>query len=79
MAGIELVRDKTSRERFEPSGRAGALLTQLAFERGLICRTIADTLALAPPLCITRSQVDDLVRILGAALDCGQEQLLDYL
>jgi 4-aminobutyrate--pyruvate transaminase len=79
IAGIELVRDKASKERFEPSGRAGALLTQLAFERGLICRAIADTVALAPPLCITRSQVHDLVQILSEALDRGQEELLDYL
>jgi len=79
IAGIELVRDKTSRERFEPIGKAGALLTQLAFERGLICRAILDTVAFAPPLCITTSQVDDLVRIFGEALDRGQEELLDYL
>jgi putrescine---pyruvate transaminase len=79
IAGIELVRDKTSRERFEPIGKAGALLTQLAFERGLICRAILDTVAFAPPLCITTSQVDDLVRIFGEALDQGQEELLDYL
>jgi adenosylmethionine-8-amino-7-oxononanoate aminotransferase len=55
------------------------LLTQLAFERGLICRAILDTVAFAPPLCITTSQVDDLVRIFGEALDRGQEELLDYL
>jgi adenosylmethionine-8-amino-7-oxononanoate aminotransferase len=79
IAGIELVRDKASRERFEPIGRAGALLTRLSFERGLICRAILDTVALAPPLCITTSEVDDLVRILGEALDRGLEELLDYL
>ena len=79
IAGIELVRDKASRECFEPIGKAGALLTQLAYERGLICRAILDTVAFAPPLCITTSQVDDLVRIFGEALDRGQEELLDYL
>jgi adenosylmethionine-8-amino-7-oxononanoate aminotransferase len=79
IAGIELVRDKASRERFEPIGKAGALLTRLTYERGLICRAILDTVAFAPPLCITTSQVDDLVRIFGEALDRGQEELLDYL
>jgi adenosylmethionine-8-amino-7-oxononanoate aminotransferase len=79
IAGIELVRDKASRQRFEPIGKAGALLTQLAFERGLLCRAILDTVALAPPLCITTSQVDDLVQALGEALDRGQDELLDYL
>ena len=74
-----LVRDKASRERFEPIGKAGALLTQLAYERGLICRAILDTVTFAPPLCITTSQVDDLVGIFGEALDRGQDELLDYL
>jgi adenosylmethionine-8-amino-7-oxononanoate aminotransferase len=79
IAGIELVRDKTSGERFEPIGKAGALLTRLAYDRGLICRGILDTVAFAPPLCITTSQVDDLVRIFSEALERGQEELLDYL
>jgi putrescine aminotransferase len=79
IAGVELVRDRATREPFEPSGQAGALVARLAFERGLICRAIGDTIALAPPLCITRRQVDDVVEILAAALDQGQRELLDYL
>jgi 4-aminobutyrate--pyruvate transaminase len=79
IAGVELVRDKGSKERFEPSGNAGALVMRLAFERGLICRAILDTIALAPPLCITKGQVDDLVRIVGEALNHAQQELLDYV
>jgi len=79
IAGVELVRDKASKERFEPIGNAGALVMRRAFERGLICRAILDTIAFAPPLCITKSQVDDVVRIVGEALDCGQQELLDYV
>ena len=79
IAGVELVRDKASKERFEPIGSAGALVMRLAFERGLICRAILDTIAFAPPLCITKSQVDDVVHIVGEALDCGQQELLDYV
>jgi putrescine aminotransferase len=79
IAGVELVRDKASKERFEPIGNAAALVMRLAFERGLICRAILDTIAFAPPLCITKSQVDDVVRIVGDALDHGQQELLDYI
>jgi adenosylmethionine-8-amino-7-oxononanoate aminotransferase len=79
MAGVELVRDKPTKERFEPIGTAGAVVATAAFARGLICRAIADTIALAPPLCITRSQVDDVLRILAEALDHGRRELLDYL
>jgi 4-aminobutyrate--pyruvate transaminase len=79
IAGVELVRDKGAKERFEPIGGAGALVMRLAFERGLICRAILDTIALAPPLCITKSQVDEVVRILAEALDHAQQELLDYV
>jgi adenosylmethionine-8-amino-7-oxononanoate aminotransferase len=79
IAGVELVRDRATRERFEPLGTAGALVTRLAFERGLICRAILDTVAFAPPLCITKGQADDVLRIFAAALDQGQKELLDYL
>jgi putrescine aminotransferase len=79
MAGVELVRDQATRERFAPLGRAGALATQRAFERGLICRAILDTVAFAPPLCITRAQTDDLLHIFAEALEQAQQELLDYL
>jgi adenosylmethionine-8-amino-7-oxononanoate aminotransferase len=79
IAGVELVRDKTTKERFEPIGTAGALVTKLAFERGLICRAILDTIAFAPPLCITNGQVDEVVEIFAAALEGGRQQLLDYV
>jgi len=79
LAGLELVRDKASKERFEPIGHAGSVVMRLAFERGLICRAILDTITLAPPLCITTDQVDEVVRIIGEALDGGCQELLDYL
>jgi adenosylmethionine-8-amino-7-oxononanoate aminotransferase len=79
LAGVELVRDQASKEQFEPHGRAGARVAQLAFEGGLICRAIGDTIALAPPLCITRRQVDDVVKIFVAALEQAQHELLDYV
>jgi adenosylmethionine-8-amino-7-oxononanoate aminotransferase len=79
IAGVELVRDPSTKERFEPVGQAGALVARLAFQGGLICRAIGDTIAFAPPLCITRCQVDDLVDIFAAALAQGQRELLDYV
>jgi adenosylmethionine-8-amino-7-oxononanoate aminotransferase len=79
IAGVELVRDKATREHFQPVGKAGALVTGVAYERGLICRAIGDTVAFAPPLCIGRSQIDDMLAIFAAALERGREELLDYL
>jgi beta-alanine--pyruvate transaminase len=38
------------------------------FERGLLIRTTGDTIALSPPLIISRAQIDELIDILGQAL-----------
>jgi beta-alanine--pyruvate transaminase len=40
-----------------------------AYERGLLIRTTGDIVALCPPLIIDRSQIDQMVDILGSVLD----------
>jgi len=79
IAGVELVRDKRAKERFAPVGKAGGLVADAAYEGGLICRAIGDAVAFAPPLCITKSQIDDMLRIFATALERGRRELLDYL
>jgi beta-alanine--pyruvate transaminase len=39
-----------------------------AYERGVLVRTTADTIALSPPLIISRAEIDELVETLGAVL-----------
>ena len=41
----------------------------LACEKGLMVRITADTVALSPPLIVTRGQIDGIVERLGATLD----------
>jgi 4-aminobutyrate aminotransferase len=56
MIGIELVRDKASREK---AGALRELVVQLAFERGLLVLGAGEnTIRLCPPLVITREQCD---------------------
>ena len=69
LAGLELVADRGTRRRFEPSLRVGARCTALAAEAGLIVRPLGDTLAICPPLIIQPDEVDDLFDRLGGALD----------
>jgi adenosylmethionine-8-amino-7-oxononanoate aminotransferase len=42
-----------------------------SWDRGLIARALWETVALAPPLCITPAEVDEVVDILGAAFDAA--------
>lgn len=66
LAGVEIVKDKATREP-DPA-RAGAL-ADACLARGLRTRNVANTLAFAPPLVINAEEVDEIVRILGSVLD----------
>ncbi len=69
IAGIELVKDKASRTRFDPELKTGIRCRNHAARLGLIMRAIKDSMVLSPPLIISRSQIDDLTAIVVQALD----------
>jgi len=68
VAGLELVKNKKTREAFAPIGKAGRMVVARAQENGLICRAIGDTIAICPPLIISEAQVDELVARLRKSL-----------
>ncbi len=41
----------------------------LAFEKGMMTRVTGDTIAMSPPLIVTREQIDEIVDTLGSVLD----------
>ena len=69
IAGVELVGNKQTGEKFEPARAVGATLFGKAHERGLILRPIEDTLAFCPPLIISEKEISEMLSIFGAALD----------
>jgi 4-aminobutyrate aminotransferase len=71
MLGIELVRDRRTKER---AGTERDALVRQAFERGLLILAAgANVVRLSPPLVMSREQADTAVSILDAALtDVGQ-------
>ncbi len=69
VAGVELVKDKATKQPFDPAQGIGALLAQRAQEHGLILRAMVDTIALCPPLIITEPEIDEMLKRLGRALD----------
>jgi adenosylmethionine-8-amino-7-oxononanoate aminotransferase len=65
MAGVELVKDKTTKQPFPASDKVGPRLHQEMAQRGLYTRVSGDTICLAPPLITTADQIDriaDIVR-----------------
>ena len=74
-AAIELVEDKASRQRFA-GNRAGALCRDEVTKAGLIMRAVGDTMVIAPPLIISKTQIDELVAKAWQALDATQQRLM---
>ncbi|WP_304528927.1 aspartate aminotransferase family protein [Oceanicoccus sp. KOV_DT_Chl] len=69
LAAIELVKDKTSRSRFDSKGTAGSSCRDHALANGLILRATGDTMLLSPPLVITNTEIDQLISKISLALD----------
>jgi adenosylmethionine-8-amino-7-oxononanoate aminotransferase len=76
---LELVRDRASKEPFDPGRKIGARINTEAMERGLICYPMSGTIdgtrgdhvILAPPFNVTRAQIDEAVDKLGQAVEAA--------
>lgn len=66
MGALELVRE--GHERFDESLKVGERCRNLCIENGLVMRAVGDTMIVAPPLVITRSEVDELLEIADRVL-----------
>ena len=72
---LELVKNKSTRENFEPSEGVALYAGNRAQAHGVITRGMGDNLNLCPPLIITQEQIDDLIDRVKLALD----DTLDWL
>jgi 4-aminobutyrate--pyruvate transaminase len=77
LAGMELVRDKKTREAHDPALKLGERIDRHARANGLIPRVIGNRLAFAPPVIISETQVDDLVTAVGSTLDAVYAEIRD--
>ncbi len=75
LGALELVADRESLAPFAHPGAAGLACREASFESGLVMRAVADTMIIAPPLILTRSQIDELVEKARRALDRTLETL----
>ena len=69
MAGIEIVADRTTRERFPPEKKVGQRVVRKVRERGVILRPLGDVIVLMPPLSSTDGEIRSLVRSASWAID----------
>ncbi len=75
-AGLVLVKNKQTRERFNPEDAVGMLCRGHCFRNGLIMRAVGDRMIIAPPLVMTHADMDEMLRLIWLALDLTHAQLL---
>jgi adenosylmethionine-8-amino-7-oxononanoate aminotransferase len=68
MAGIELVRNRTTREAYPPKSRIGHRVAREARKRGLLLRPLGHILVLMPPLSISIKALTRMVHILSRSI-----------
>ena len=75
VGAIEIVQDKSSRERFHKNLGAGKRCRDFCFRNGLVMRPVADTMVVSPPLVLEKRHVDELVDKAWRCLDLTAESL----
>ena len=69
LAVAELVANKETGESFPAEKRVGPYLLDRALDHGLIVRALGDRIAFSPPLVINQSEIEEMFKRFGKALD----------
>jgi len=69
MGALLLVADKSTGEPFDPALEVGMACRAHCFREGVVMRAVGDRMIIAPPLVITRAQIDEMVGLIRRCLD----------
>lgn len=81
LAGFELQANREGDQNFDPSFRADAEVVEECYKRNLILRPIGNPeigeniVAVSPPLTVNKSEIEEIINILDAALDAFEKKL----
>jgi putrescine aminotransferase len=76
LGAVELVRDRRSKELFDPTLGAARRVWLTALANGVIVRPLSgDVLGISPPFVITEQQVDRVVEVLDMAIASVEKEL----
>jgi putrescine aminotransferase len=75
VAGLVLVKDKQRRTRFAEADAVGMVCRAHCFRSGLVMRAVGDRMIIAPPLTMTRADIDELMRLIYLSLDLTHAEL----
>lgn len=79
VAGLNLVKKKAANlhdsEWFDPQLEVGMVCRGHMFGNGMIMRAVGDRMIIAPPLVISRAQIDEMVDLIRLCLDKTEQDL----
>jgi len=70
LCGVELVKDRDSREAYDPADKIGAQVIAALMSRGVIGRAMpqGDILGFAPPFCLSKTEAEEIATKAGEAV-----------
>jgi adenosylmethionine-8-amino-7-oxononanoate aminotransferase len=68
MAGIELVRDRETREPYTAKERIGHRVICAARKKGIIVRPLGSVIILMPPLSIEKHEIEHLTTVVAESI-----------
>jgi putrescine---pyruvate transaminase len=69
MGAVQMVKDKSKAIPFDAGLGVGMICRAHCFANGLVMRAVGDRMIVAPPLVITRAEIDELVAKARRSLD----------
>ncbi|MEM6913215.1 MAG: aminotransferase [Pseudomonadota bacterium] len=75
LGAMEIVRDKTTNERFDEDISAGTVCRNNCFKTGVVMRAVGDTMFLSPPLVMSRDEIDEMFGLIRTSLDLTLDEL----
>ncbi len=75
MGALPLVKDKARGTAFDPQLEVGMMCRAHCFREGLIMRAVGDRMIIAPPLVMTRPQIDEMLALARRCLDLTLAEL----
>ncbi len=77
MAAVELVKDKDTREQIgELPMESTHRVEELTWEKGVFARAMFETIAVAPPLIVTKDEIDIIVDALDSSIAQMEKEML---
>ena len=76
MCGFTLVKNRDTREFFDDFGTTGLICRDIFFKNNLIFRACGDHIVAAPPLIISKKEIDNMLAIASVCMR-EFEELMD--